>query len=138
MQRFVTDPIVKLGDLAKSISKERDYSKRGLKQGNDEVGSLIDAFNEMLEQIQMQNVSLALSRKEAEASAEEAQRLADETTQINVRLANEIRIRREIEAELKGHREQLEKTVRERTAELRETNIQLESEISERKAAEKK
>lgn len=138
LQRLITDPIVKLGDLTKSISKEKDYSKRGSKQGNDEVGSLIDSFNEMLEQIQMQNASLALSKKEAEASSEEALRFASNTAQANLKLGDEIKIRREIEAELKKHREQLEETIRESTAELRNTNIQLESEIIERKSAEKK
>jgi len=138
LQRLITEPIIKLAALTNSISKKRDYSKRGLKQGNDEVGSLIDAFNEMLEQIEMQNASLALSKKEAEASAEEARLFASATSQANLKLGNEIKVRLEIEAELKEHREQLEKAVRERTAELRNTNIQLESEISERKSAEKK
>ena len=138
LQRLVTDPIVRLGDLAKSISKEKDYSKRGLKQGNDEVGSLIDAFNEMLEEIEVQNASLALSKKEAEASAEEARLFASATSQANLKLGNEIKVREEIEAELKRHREQLEKMVVQRTAELRATNRELENEISERKAAERK
>ncbi len=51
-------------------------------------------------------------------------------------IAGDIRKREATEAELKGHRENLEKLISERTAELQEANIALEKEVAERFAAE--
>jgi len=51
LQRVISGPILSLADVAKVVSEKKDYSTRAVKSGNDEVGLLIDAFNEMLEQI---------------------------------------------------------------------------------------
>lgn len=58
LQRVVSDPIVRLAETAKKVSAEKDYSLRAEKTSNDEIGLLIDRFNEMLEQIRKQNASL--------------------------------------------------------------------------------
>lgn len=52
-------------------------------------------------------------------------------------IADDIRKRKATEAELKEHRENLEKRVRERTKELAEVNAALEKEVTERSAAER-
>ena len=59
LQRLISRPILNLARLAKRASKERDYSVRAGKDGSDEVGALIDAFNEMLEKIEHRDVYLA-------------------------------------------------------------------------------
>jgi len=51
-QKFVSGPIVSLARVAERFSQEKDYGIRAVKKSSDEVGSLIDAFNEMLNQIQ--------------------------------------------------------------------------------------
>jgi len=51
-QKFVSGPIVSLAAVAKQFSQEKDYNLRAVKKSSDEVGSLIDAFNGMLNQIQ--------------------------------------------------------------------------------------
>ena len=38
LQHFITGAIIRLADLAKLVSKEKDYSIRGIRQGNDELG----------------------------------------------------------------------------------------------------
>lgn len=58
LQRSISEPILALKQTAKAISEERDYSVRALKSGNDEVGDLTDAFNQMLTQIQKQNTEI--------------------------------------------------------------------------------
>lgn len=55
LQRNISEPIIALEQTAKRISEKHDYSVRAVKSGNDEVGSLTDAFNVMLTEIQQQN-----------------------------------------------------------------------------------
>ncbi len=138
LQKTIANPIVELASLSRSVSKEKDFSVRAHKHGNDEIGFLVDAFNEMLHQIEQQNASLVQTGESARESAEEALRLAESVTHANLTLENEIRIRKDVEITLQKHRETLEERILERTSELRETNEQLKAEISERVAAEKK
>src|SRR2546430_1090870 len=53
LQRPISDPILQLAWTAKLVTGSRDYSIRAGKQSEDEVGVLIDGFNEMLAQIQI-------------------------------------------------------------------------------------
>lgn len=55
LQRTISEPILALKETATAISEKHDYGVRVVKKGNDEVGSLTDAFNLMLTQIQQQN-----------------------------------------------------------------------------------
>jgi PAS domain S-box-containing protein len=52
LQQQVSRPILDLAETARSVSERRDYSVRAVKHGNDELGRLTDAFNEMLSQLQ--------------------------------------------------------------------------------------
>jgi len=56
--RFVTDPILRLADTARTVADHNDYSVRATKTCNDEVGVLTDAFNQMLDHIQSQDSKL--------------------------------------------------------------------------------
>jgi signal transduction histidine kinase/DNA-binding response OmpR family regulator/HAMP domain-containing protein len=58
LQKTISTPILALASTAKVISDKGDYSLRATKQGNDELGSLTDAFNYMLGQIQARNEDL--------------------------------------------------------------------------------
>ena len=58
LQKVVTDPILKLAMTARRISQNEDYSLRADKYSQDEIGSLVDDFNEMLEQIQSRDQEL--------------------------------------------------------------------------------
>src|SRR5438552_1772629 len=51
LQRVVSGPILKLAGTARRISAEKNYAVRAEKDSNDEVGALIDSFNEMIQQI---------------------------------------------------------------------------------------
>jgi signal transduction histidine kinase len=66
LQRLVSEPILHLVQVASEVSHERDYSVRAVKLAEDELGVLIDAFNEMLSQIQRQNLELTDARDRAE------------------------------------------------------------------------
>jgi len=58
LQKQISAPIVALAETANAISKQRDFSVRALKFGDDELGLLTNAFNEMLAEIQKLNTTL--------------------------------------------------------------------------------
>lgn len=58
LQYFISRPIMSLAKVAKRVSEKKEYSLRAMRYANDEVGFLIDQFNEMLDQIQAKEESL--------------------------------------------------------------------------------
>lgn len=76
LQRTISLPISDLANVARTVSIERDYSARAVAHGRDEVGLLVEAFNEMLAQIQHQDRELQQARVELE------QRVVDRTRQL--------------------------------------------------------
>ncbi|MGH2271981.1 ATP-binding protein [Anaerohalosphaeraceae bacterium U12dextr] len=52
LQRLISQPILALTNIARDVTYRKDYSVRAVKYYNDEVGVLIDTFNQMLGQIQ--------------------------------------------------------------------------------------
>jgi methyl-accepting chemotaxis protein len=57
-QRAITRPIHRLLRAEKRVSREKDYSLRVEKEANDEIGLLIDGFNEMLSEIRMRDAEI--------------------------------------------------------------------------------
>ena len=87
LQRFISGPILGLAKLAQSVSEKKDYSARAFKNSNDEVGLLIDSFNEMLEQIQERDSELVKAKGELELRVQER---TSELTTANKQLTSEI------------------------------------------------
>lgn len=58
LQKSISKPILALAETARAVSEHQDYSQRVKKMGNDEIGLLTEAFNQMLTRIQEQNNSL--------------------------------------------------------------------------------
>jgi signal transduction histidine kinase/CheY-like chemotaxis protein len=58
LQRVISEPTLRLAEMASRVSAERDYSLRAAKRGNDEIGVLVDSFNEMMGQIQARTLDL--------------------------------------------------------------------------------
>jgi signal transduction histidine kinase len=67
LQNLVSAPVLALARTAADVSSAGDYSIRAKKETDDEVGTLVDAFNRMLHRIQQR-----------EAELREAGRLKDE------------------------------------------------------------
>lgn len=57
-QRIISRPIRRLLDVEKHVSKTKDYSLRAEKHADDEVGKLIDGFNEMLGEIRARDAEI--------------------------------------------------------------------------------
>ena len=51
LQAAVTGPILQVTQVARNVLERRDYSLRATKTSDDEVGVLVDAFNNMLEEV---------------------------------------------------------------------------------------
>ncbi|WP_461833802.1 ATP-binding protein [Desulfothermus sp.] len=66
----ISDPINKLYDKMHYISKSKDYSLRVQKTQEDEIGALIDMFNEMISQIQKRDMELEEHRGRLEEMVE--------------------------------------------------------------------
>ncbi|MBC7359341.1 MAG: response regulator [Desulfacinum sp.] len=62
----VSGPILGLQNTMSRVSRERDYSLRARKESEDELGALVDGFNEMLAQIQQRDVELERHRMHLE------------------------------------------------------------------------
>ncbi len=82
LQRPISDPILELAWTTKMVTGTRDYSIRAGKKSDDEVGVLIDGFNEMLGQIQtrdseLQHAREGLERRVDERTVELEQEIAD-------------------------------------------------------------
>jgi PAS domain S-box-containing protein len=94
-QRLFSGPILRLAETAKTISRRRNYAVRAEKTTNDEIGALIDGFNEMLGQIQARDARLEKHRDELER---EVALRTGELRDVNVRLKeSESRIRAIVE-----------------------------------------
>jgi signal transduction histidine kinase/DNA-binding response OmpR family regulator len=59
LQHIISRPILYLVDKMKTVTNEEDFTIRATKSSNDEVGALIDGFNDMLEHLQDRDQQLA-------------------------------------------------------------------------------
>lgn len=79
LQRVITRPIFALAETARAVTAEKNYSVRVAKYGRDELGQLVDAFNDMLGGIQDRDSKLQNAKDELEARVLERTRsLRDE------------------------------------------------------------
>ena len=71
LQQQISGPIVNLAHTMQRVSSEEDYTLRVEKNSTDEVGSLIDGFNQMLAQIRHRDSRLEKYRQFLEQQVEE-------------------------------------------------------------------
>jgi two-component system, sensor histidine kinase and response regulator len=75
LQRIISVPIAHLAETARAISVEKNYGVRAVKQVDDELGRLTDAFNEMLAEIERRDADLL--RHQGSLESEVAARTAE-------------------------------------------------------------
>jgi signal transduction histidine kinase/DNA-binding response OmpR family regulator len=66
LQASITRPLLHLVQIETIVSTEKNYSLRAVKECDDELGLLIDGFNEMLQQIQNRDAELTVAKEGAE------------------------------------------------------------------------
>jgi len=78
-QRVISEPVTQLAQTVRIVSNEKNYSIRaGISPNRDEVSTLIESVNEMLEQIQQRDGALRRAQQELE------QRVRERTIQLAV------------------------------------------------------
>jgi signal transduction histidine kinase/ActR/RegA family two-component response regulator len=104
LQAAITRPILAVTDIARRVIRDRDFSFRATRSTDDEIGVLVDAFNDMLGEVGQ--------RAEALKESNEA-------------LLTEMHERRSAEEALRQLNDTLEQRIAARTAELEIANEQL-------------
>jgi signal transduction histidine kinase/ActR/RegA family two-component response regulator len=104
LQRIVTRPILAIGATAREVVEQRDYSRRVDKRSDDELGAMVDAFNDMMRETERRTEALETSNRDKDLEVEERRLAQLEVTRLN---------------------EELEQRVGDRTAQLERTNRDL-------------
>jgi signal transduction histidine kinase/ActR/RegA family two-component response regulator len=74
LQYIISGPIASLADTAAAITRGGNYGLRAVRDGHDEIGALVDAFNDMVGQVELRSSErIELLRREQQAN-----RLKDE------------------------------------------------------------
>jgi two-component system, sensor histidine kinase and response regulator len=71
LNRIISEPIRELAETASMVSAQGMYSIRAKKSGEDEIGTLFDQFNSMLERIQQRDAAIQKAHDELEKRVEE-------------------------------------------------------------------
>jgi len=83
LQRLISDPVIHLAQTAKAVTLFKNYGIRARKHTDDELGTLIDGFNEMLSEIQKRDQDLERHRASLE---DEVSERTSELRKVNVQL----------------------------------------------------
>jgi PAS domain S-box-containing protein len=71
LQKLISGPIMHLADTANKVASQKNYSVRADKTSTDEMGVLIDRFNEMLSGIQERDAALSAAQSGLEKRVDE-------------------------------------------------------------------
>jgi signal transduction histidine kinase len=63
MQRTIADPLLALANTARVVSETKNYSLRGVVKSNDEVGTVVRSFNDMLDRVEERNAELSQANR---------------------------------------------------------------------------
>ena len=74
VQKIVSNPILYLARTARNVTSQKDYSIRAEKKYDDEIGFLIDNFNDMLSKIEYRDKALAEASEELQKQAKQLKR----------------------------------------------------------------
>jgi signal transduction histidine kinase/ActR/RegA family two-component response regulator len=73
LQRVISGPVLDLAATALTVSRMKDYSVRARKGADDEIGVLVDSFNEMLTQIHTRDDELKVANEQANEARDKAE-----------------------------------------------------------------
>lgn len=90
LQRVVTEPLLAIAGIAREVVQQRNYSRRAEKISDDEVGLLVESFNDMLAEIERRTLELESSNREIAREAGQRKHAQQEIMRLNTEL--EIRV----------------------------------------------
>jgi PAS domain S-box-containing protein len=98
LQNTVTRHIYELASLMKVVSTEKNYSIRSKTETRDEIGTLAEGFNEMLNNIEMRDIELAHYRQGLEDLVDKrTKELISANEQLQKELAERIKIEKALQ-----------------------------------------
>ncbi len=74
LQRLISGPLLRLTEITRAVTHDRRYDLRAAPAGQDEVGELVNGFNEMLDEIQQRDGQLLSHQQELEQTVDERTR----------------------------------------------------------------
>ncbi|HEX7859742.1 MAG TPA: ATP-binding protein [Verrucomicrobiae bacterium] len=92
LQRFISAPISHLAETANKVAQQKNYSIRATKVSDDEMGQLIDRFNEMLTGIQERDAALLRAQDGLERRVDERTKELQMEIRERSRVENELRV----------------------------------------------
>ena len=100
LQALVSEPIRALAGTATAVSSRGDYTIRAARTTEDELGVLVDAFNRMLDRIQMREDELSRANEDLRREIGERKRAEQERAELLVREREANRLKDEFLATL--------------------------------------
>ncbi len=100
LQAIVSDPVIALASTAGEVTRRGDYSLRATRTTDDELGDLVDAFNRMLERIEVRETELSQANEDLRREVAERRRAEQERAELLVREREANRLKDEFLATL--------------------------------------
>jgi signal transduction histidine kinase/DNA-binding response OmpR family regulator len=91
MQRVISEPILELAQTARVVSEQKNYAVRAKRRTQDEVGFLIDRFNDMLGTIETREKELREVNEQLIQSENRAQAATHAKSQFLASMSHELR-----------------------------------------------
>jgi two-component system, sensor histidine kinase len=90
LQSRITQPVLSIAEVARETVERKDFTRRAVKTSDDEVGTLVDAFNDMLREIETRTTVLETTNRELEHEISERKRARVEVLYLNEQLERRI------------------------------------------------
>jgi signal transduction histidine kinase/CheY-like chemotaxis protein len=91
LQQVISKPILDLAQTARVVSEQKNYSVRAVKHSDDEIGFLIDRFNEMLGQMERHEKELTEVNAQLLQSQQQALAATEAKSQFLANMSHELR-----------------------------------------------
>ena len=91
LQKVISEPILELASTAREVSEKKNYSIRATRRNGDEIGFLIDRFNEMLARIEQREKELEEVNGQLLQSQREALAATQAKSQFLANMSHELR-----------------------------------------------
>ena len=100
LQRSIVEPMLQLAETARAVSDAKQVDRRVVPASNDEVGVVMQAFNDMLDRITERTAALSRANEDLQREIDERKRVEGERTRLLARERDANRLKDEFLATL--------------------------------------